>query len=63
MALISEHEVVAFLGIEAPFYEFANRHHLPCVQIAGKLFVESRDLPAWRRALASEARERDGGLA
>ena len=42
MALISEHQVVAFLGIEAPFYEFANRHHLPCVNIAAQALRQSR---------------------
>ena len=55
-ALISEHELVAFLGIECPAYEFATRHKLPVVLCAGKLHVEVSHLPAWRAALASEAR-------
>ena len=62
-ALISEHEVSAALGLGVPLHEFATKHRLPVVCIAGKLFVELRHLPAWRAALASEARERDGGLA
>ena len=58
-ALINEYEVTAFLGIEAPFYEFATRHKLPVVNVGGRLFVEARDLPQWRAALVSEARARD----
>jgi hypothetical protein len=57
-ALISEDEAVAALGLDAPIYETAARLHLPCVQIAGKLFVEARDLPRWREALASEQARR-----
>jgi len=61
MALISEHEVVYFLGLDVPPHELATKHRLPVVFVSGRLHVEVRDLPQWRRALASEARERDGG--
>ena len=64
MMLITEYDVCAELGLtpDEAFYQFANKHKLPIVNIGGRLFVESRDLEQWRAARASEARGGASGV-